>query len=224
MMVAGLALPGPESHCTSQPVHTSPQVHETTRPQVHKFTGPQVHRSKVPLVHRSTGPKFHRSTGPQFCRQIPVTQDVSTVELGKTDHVEGYGSLATYVQDTAVVWGFSAYSSDPESPSLQAAAASVRDLQLQKFTYSEKDHSKQELWYVTLCYVTTCTVPELFPRHAEPEFQEGLKTTIGEVLKHSVLLARKLLFTQPGSKACSQEASYPPALQRSPSWNCLTAL
>ena len=94
-MVAGLALPGPESHCTSKPVHTSPQVHETTRPQVHKFTGPQVHRSKVPLVHRSTGP--------QFCRQIPVTQDVSTVELGKTDHVEGYGSLATYDQGTAVV-------------------------------------------------------------------------------------------------------------------------
>ena len=71
----------------SQPVHTSPQVHKATRPQVHKSTGPQV----------------HRSTGPQFCCQIPVTQDVSTVELGKTDHVEGYGSLATYDQDTAVV-------------------------------------------------------------------------------------------------------------------------
>ena len=146
------------------------------------------------------------------------------MELGKTDHVEGYGSLATYDQDTAVVWGFSAYSSDPESPSLQAAAASERDLQLHKFTCSEKDHSKQVLCYVTLWYVTTCTVPELFPSHAEPESQKGLKTTIGEVLKHSALLARELLFTQPGSKACSQEAPYPPALQRSPSWNCLTAL
>ena len=103
------------------------------------------------------------------------------MELGKTDHVEGYGSLATYDQDTVVVWGFSASSSDPESPSLQAAAASVRDFQLPEFTCSEKDHSKQVLCYVTLCYVTTCTVPELFPSHAEPESQKGLKTTIGEV-------------------------------------------
>ena len=76
----------------------------------------------------------------------------------------------------------------------------MRDLQLHKFTCSEKDHSKQVLCYVTLWYVTTCTVPELFPRHAEPEFQEGLKTTIGEVLKHSVLLARKLLLPNLGQK------------------------
>ena len=77
------------------PVSQSTSVHNSTRPQGHRSTSPQVHRSKVPQVHRSTGP--------QFCRQIPVTQDVSTVELGKTDHVEGYGSLATYDQDTAVV-------------------------------------------------------------------------------------------------------------------------